>query len=133
MPLPAFSFTKLVVNDLDTAERFYCAVFHLRRLHRVTSDAHQYALDEVVLSHPDAPGGHALIITRYLQRPCPPPGAAWTGFVVPDIDATLSAVAAAGGKVEVPVHGNPEHDVRAAIAADPEGHLIEIIQMLPSA
>lgn len=133
MSTPAFSFTKLVVNDLDAVERFYCDAFGMKRIHRVTSEEHQYALDEVILSYPEASGSHGLIITRYLKRPCPPAGAAWTGFVVSDIDKALSAVEAAGGRVEVPVHGNAEHRVRAAIAADPEGHLIEIIQMLPTA
>ncbi len=36
----------------------------------------------------------------------------------------------AGGKIEVPVHDNPENGLRAAIVAAPEGHLIEIIQMI---
>lgn len=130
MSAPAFSFTKLVVTDLEAMTRFYCDVFGMQRVHRITSDEHQYALDEIILSHPDAPGSHALIITCYLKRPCPPAGAAWTGFVVADIDKTLSALELAGGTVEVPVHGNAEHGVRAAIAADPEGHPIEIIQMV---
>jgi predicted enzyme related to lactoylglutathione lyase len=126
----AFGFTKLVVNDLDRLERFYREVFGLERVGRVTTDEHQYALEEVILALPGEPGAHRLIITRYSQRPCPAAGAAWTGFVVPDIEAALAAVEHGGGAIEVPVHGNPEHGVLAAIAADPEGHLIEIIQML---
>lgn len=124
----AFSFTKIVVKDLDAAERFYCEAFGMNRVHKVASDEHKYALDEVILSLPGDAGGHPLIIVSYRHRPCPPAGAAWTGFVVADLEKSLAAVEKAGGSIEVPVHANPEHGVRAAIAADPEGHLIEIIQ-----
>lgn len=124
----AFSFTKLVVADLDAAERFYCGVFGMQRLRKLGTDEYQYSLDEVILSLGQA--GHVLIVTRYRERPCPPAGAAWTGFIVPDIAGTLAEIEAAGGRVEVAVHQNPENAVLAAIAADPDGHLIEIIQML---
>jgi predicted enzyme related to lactoylglutathione lyase len=126
----AFSFTKLVVSDLERAERFYCSVFGMKALHRVTSEEHAYPLEEVILSLTGEAGDHRLVVTRYLERPCPPAGSVWTGFVVADMAATLAAVEAAGGSIAVPVHENAEHGVLAAIAADPEGHLIEIIQML---
>jgi predicted enzyme related to lactoylglutathione lyase len=70
-----------------------------------------------------------LILTRYLHRPCPTPGSAWTGFVVADIEATLAALERAGGRIEVPIHAPDTHSVKAALASDPEGHMIEIIQM----
>jgi catechol 2,3-dioxygenase-like lactoylglutathione lyase family enzyme len=130
MKARAFGFTKIVVADLDRVERFYRDVFGMEQVGRVTTDEHRYALDEVILALPGDPGGHRLVITRYRQRPCPPSGAAWTGFVVADMEATLAAVAAGGGEIEVPVHENSEHGVLAAIVADPEGHLIEIIQTL---
>ena len=126
----SFGFTKLVVEDLETAVRFYGEVFGMIPRHRVTSDEHAFALDEVILSLGDAPGQHALILVRYRQRPCPPAGAAWTGFAVADLAATLAAVEQCGGSVEVPVHANAEHGVLAAIASDGQGHLIEIVQPL---
>lgn len=125
-----FGFTKLVVNDLDALERFYRDVFGMQQIHRVSTDEHKYALDEVILSLSGARDTHTLILACYRQRPCPPPGAAWTGFVVSDMAATLAAVERGGGRIEVPVHQNAEHGVLATIAADPEGHLIEIIQMI---
>jgi len=128
----AFSFTKLVVSDLDASERFYRDVFGMKSIHRVVSEEHTYGLEEVVMSISGAKGEHELIITHYLNRPCPLPGAAWTGFAVADIAATLDDVEKAGGKVEVGVHENAEHGVLAAIAADPDGHLIEVIQVLPA-
>ena len=126
----AFSFTKLVVRDLDVAERFYRDVFGMKPVRRVETREHRYALEEVIMSLDGAPGAHALILTRYLERPCPAAGAAWTGFVVADIDATIAALERAGGRTEVPVHANPEHGVLAAIVSDPDGHPIELIQML---
>lgn len=61
MTARAFGFTKLVVEDFDRAELFYCQVFGLLPQHRVTTDAHEFALDEVILSL----GGddHKLILT----------------------------------------------------------------------
>ncbi len=129
----AFGFTKLIVEDLDTIEDFYCKVFGMQCVRRVTADEHEYALEEAILSLGGAANSHALIITRYLHRPCPPAGAAWTGFTVSDIAATLVDAARAGGSITVPPHDNPDYGVRAAIVADPEGHLIEIIQMMTAA
>lgn len=130
MSTPKFAFTKLVVKDIAAAERFYCGVFGMKVLSRVGTHDHKYALEETILSPAGAADAHRLIVTRYLERPCPPAGSAWTGFVVADIEAALAAVVCAGGKIEVPVHRNSEHGVLAAIAADPDGHLIEIVQML---
>jgi predicted enzyme related to lactoylglutathione lyase len=125
----AFGFTKLVVNDLARAQRFYESAFGMAETGRVTTREHAFALEEVMLSL-GAPGAHVLALTRYLERGIPPAGAAWTGFVVPDIAATLAAIEAAGGRVAVPVHENAEHGVLAALAEDPDGHMIEIIEML---
>ncbi len=130
--MSAFSFTKLVVRDLENSERFYCAVFGLEPAHRLTADEHEYALEEVVLS----PGGqreaHVLILSRYLTRPCPPTGAAWTGFVVDDLDAVVATAKNLGGKVAVGIHDNAEHGVRAVLLEDPEGHMIEAVQYFRS-
>ncbi len=128
----AFGFTKLVVSDLDAAVGFYRDVFGMKPVQKVTTSDHKYALEEWIMALGDEPPGqgHGLIITRYLQRPAPSPGAIWTGFVVPDLEATLGVLEKAGGAVEVAAHDNPDHGVRAAIAADPEGNLIEIIQLL---
>lgn len=126
----ALMFTKLVVTDLPRSERFYADVFGLEASGRVSTDEHAYALDEVMMSAGESPKGHTLIITCYRSRPCPPAGAAWTGFLVPDIESTCRAIAKAGGQIEVPVHGNEEFRTLAAIASDPDGHLIEIVQLL---
>jgi len=127
----SFGFTKIVVADLERAERFYSQVFGLQPLHRVRAEDHAYPLEEAILSL--SPEGHKLLLVRYLTRPCPPAGAAWIGFTVADMETALAAVTANGGGIEVPPHDNPEHGVIAAIAADPDGHLIEVIQLMPGA
>lgn len=126
----AFGFTKLVVRDVDASVDFYRGVFNMLPLHRLTSDEHEYALDEVILSLGGTSDGHRLAITRYLRRPCPPAGAAWTGFVVPDLAKTLADIEKAGGRIDVPMHANKQHGVLVALAADPDGHMIEVVQFI---
>lgn len=126
----SFAFTKLIVSDLAAAENFYRAVFGMTPVNRVSTREHAFALEEVMLSPEGRQGAHLLILTRYLARPTPLAGAAWTGFVVADITSTLSVLQEMGGSIAVPVHENVEHRTLAAIAADPEGHLIELVQLL---
>jgi len=130
-PQAAFTFAKLVVADLARAEAFYAAAFGLQVRHRHSSDEHAYGQEESILFHPDREGTTALILTRYLRRPAPPAGGAWVGFVVPDIDSTAALIEATGGAVEVPVHAPDSHPVRALVATDPDGHVIEVIELLP--
>lgn len=130
MSAAEFSFAKLVVGDLAAAERFYGEVFGLEVAHRHTADEHAYAQQESILSSPDRPGAVPLILTRYLRRPAPAAGAAWAGFSVADIEATAKAIEAAGGRIEVPIHSAPSHPVKALVARDLDGHMIEVIQMV---
>jgi len=131
MPQSAFTFAKLVVSDLARAEAFYAKVFGMQVRHRHASDEHAYGQEESILFHPEREGATtSLILTRYLRRPPPPAGAAWAGFVVPDVAATALRIAAAGGKVEVPAHVPGSHPVKALVATDPDGHVIEVIELL---
>lgn len=129
-PALSFGFTKLVVADLERAVRFYGAVFGMRGLHRVRAEDHAYPLEEEVMALADDPGAHRLVLVQYLEMAPPPAGAAWTGFAVPDIRETLAALEREGGRIAVAVHENAEHGVLAALAADPEGHMIEVIQAI---
>jgi catechol 2,3-dioxygenase-like lactoylglutathione lyase family enzyme len=128
----AFSFTKLVVADLDAAERFYRQALGLQRLHRAELPEVPIPQEQCALAVPGE-GGLILLLARYLDRAAPPPGEAWTGFLVTDLAAAVEAVGAAGGRVVVPIHQAPAQAVQAAIVADPEGHLIELVQVPPPA
>jgi catechol 2,3-dioxygenase-like lactoylglutathione lyase family enzyme len=130
MSASEFSFMKLVVADLAAAERFYCDVFGLEVSHRHASDEHAYGQEESILSGAGRQGSIPLILTRYLRRPPPATGAAWTGFSVADIEATATAIENAGGRIDVPIHSAPSHPVKALVARDPEGHMIEVIEIV---
>jgi catechol 2,3-dioxygenase-like lactoylglutathione lyase family enzyme len=129
----AFSFTKVVVRDLDRSESFYRDVFGMVRIRRLTATEHQFAAEEVTLSLSGADTSHVLVLMHYLRRSAPPTGAAWLGFIVADIDATLAAIEQSNGRIEVRKHHNAEHGVYAALGADPDGHMIEIIMLAAEA
>jgi predicted enzyme related to lactoylglutathione lyase len=59
--------------------------------------------------------------------PSPYPHEFWLAFNVADVDATCHQVTAAGGSIVRPGEDQPDHGVRAAVVADPEGHIIEIV------
>ncbi len=130
MTVLAFSFTKIVVKDIDASERFYRDVLGLKVVARVTAPDSEYAQEECILSVSGGNDANQLLLIRYLTRPTPAPGEAWTGFAVDDVGAISAAVGRAGGKVLIAPFEVPQHGVKAAVVADPEGHMIELIQML---
>jgi hypothetical protein len=75
------------------------------------ASGHQYGAVEIKCARRRWPPD-VLVLTRYLSLSAPA-GAAWVRFVVSDIDATLTAVAPAGGQVEVAKHINSELKVVA--------------------
>ena len=125
----AFSFTKLVVSDLDAAAKFYGEAIGLKEVSRHTASASEFAQDEVIMSVSGSNDGAMLLLVKYLKKPAPPTGGAWTGFIVDDLDARVAAALAAGGSELVPIFHQAENNLSAAIIADPEGHVIELVQM----
>lgn len=124
-----FTFTKIVVADLDRAVNFYRDAVGLKLLNRFTAEGSDYAQEEAVMVG-GSDRGPMLLLVRYLSRPTPPAGAAWTGFSVDDLPATVAAIEAAGGKVVIPIKAVPEHKVTVCVVEDPEGHLIELTTAL---
>ena len=127
----AFSFTKIIVKDLAAAERFYTELFGLEVVGYLNLGEGEELMNEVILktagAQPPAPN---FILVSYSNQPSPATGEATTGFVVDDIDATLDKAVATGGTVEVPATDVPEHGLRAAYMIDPQGHRVELLQML---
>jgi predicted enzyme related to lactoylglutathione lyase len=72
-----------------------------------------------------------LILSQFLEVQAPPlpayPREFWMAFRVADVDATIAAVEAAGGSVLRAGQDRSEHRVRAAVVADAEGHVIELV------
>jgi catechol 2,3-dioxygenase-like lactoylglutathione lyase family enzyme len=122
--------TKLVVRDVDAAERFYCAL-GMKVVNRNTGGEKEVHQQQSWLSASGAEGEHTLILTQFLELPEPDgptyPGEIWLCFMVPDVEATERTVEAEGGWIVRAGEDRPEHAVRAAVVADPEGHFIEIV------
>lgn len=126
----AFTATKLVVRDLAAAERFYTAL-GLQVAGRNLGGEGVYRQDQAWLSASGQMDDHLLILSHFVDLPAPAtpayPGETWLCLRVDDIDQALTAVAANGGRTVNPPQDRPEHFVRAAVAADHEGHLIELV------
>jgi catechol 2,3-dioxygenase-like lactoylglutathione lyase family enzyme len=122
--------TKLVVRDVDAAERFYCAL-GMKVVNRNTGGEKEVHQQQSWLSANGAEGEHTLILTQFLELPEPAapayPGEIWLCFMVPDVEATVRAVEAEGGSLFRAGEDRPEHGVRAAVVADAEGHYIELV------
>ena len=124
-----FSFTKLVVSDLDASAAFYTEVFGLQEQYRVKDDIGGRSMQEI-LFEPTAPGGAVFVLLHFDDTPEPVSGSVLGGFVTDEIDDVFERAVAAGATVVDPVHDAPEHGVRVGFLADPDGHLLEVCQLL---
>ena len=124
----AMRFTKLVVGDIALCEPFYLAI-GLKLVSRNQGGELEVHQEQCWLSASGDMTSHVLILSRFVELPLPPrpvyPGEAWLTFS--DVDATCAAAEAHGGSVVRAGEDRPEHGVRAAIIADPEGHHIELV------
>lgn len=122
--------TKLVVRDVEIAERFYQAV-GLKPVARNLGGEGNVRQQQAWMSVTGDSSSHMLILSQFLEAPAPPlpayPREVWLAFNVADVDATIAAVESAGGSVLRPGEDRPEHNVRAAVVEDNEGHIIEIV------
>lgn len=124
--ITGFAFTKLHVADLAAMERFYCGCLGFTVTARIDVSEGSWNLEELVLAVPGGPTQLNLI--HYRDRPVPPAGEAVIGLTVADLDAAITAMVAAGGKVTVEPTAIPDHNLRLAYVADPEGHTLELLQ-----
>jgi catechol 2,3-dioxygenase-like lactoylglutathione lyase family enzyme len=126
----AMNFTKLVVRDVAATEAFYrgMGLEVVSRNNGGEGNVHQ---EQCWLSATGDMTSHVLILSRFVELPPPPdvayPGEAWLVFNVEDVDATCQAAKDNGGGVFRPGQDRPEHQCRAAIITDPEGHPIEVV------
>jgi predicted enzyme related to lactoylglutathione lyase len=127
---------KLVVRDLATTERFYRAM-GFKVVSRNTGGEKEVHQTQCWLSATGTHDAFVLILSQFLETPAPVPpvypGEVWLVFMASDVDATISAVQEHGGNVLRAGEDRPEHQVRAAVVSDPEGHIIELVgPMSPS-
>lgn len=124
-----FAFTKLVVTDLAAAEAFYTSVFGLKPTHRVHSEIGGRPIDEIMFDA-TAPGASTFVLLKFADLEKPSSDEVIIGFVTDDVDGVCERTVAAGGSITSEPRDMPEHGVRVGFVNDPEGHLIEVVQML---
>jgi len=131
-PNASFGFTKLIVHDLEKLAAFYREVYGLHAVNCLRGESiGGEEIDEIMLS-PDPKAAYgSLILLKYVGRGPSPNGELILGFTTGDLPALLDRVRAAGGAVTAPIKEMPELKLRVAFATDPEGHLAELVQMVP--
>lgn len=124
-----FSFTKLVVKDLEACAVFYKNVCGLTELARVDADIAGRSISEIMFNA-TGEGGATFVLLRFNDADQDFANEVIVGFVTPDLEAFVQRALAAGGHVVEPIRARPEHGVKVAFVQDVEGHLIEVVQML---
>jgi predicted enzyme related to lactoylglutathione lyase len=128
--LSDFSFTKLVVDDLDRMADYYCAVFDLHRTGRlrIEQGAIGEPIEEIFLCpSPDDRYG-TFVLFKFLDRPAPRDVETILGFQTSDLETVLERARRGGGRLAAPIKAMPELGVRVAMVLDPEGHLCELVE-----
>jgi len=124
-----FSFTKLVVHDLEAMTTFYERVYGLKRFDRVKAEVGSDPIDEIMLGVDSAHGPGSIVLLQWLGQDAPMPGAVILGFITDDLEALVERTKAEKGTIHAPIRESPEHGVRVAFTKDPEGNLAEIVQL----
>ena len=124
-----FGFTKLIVDDLDKMAEFYSEVFGFEEQGRVHSDVSGRVIDEIMF-HPTAPGAASFVLFKFVDRVAPAQEEVILGFITADLNALVDRATRAGGGITQQIREMPEHGVKVAFVTDPEGHLIEVVEML---
>ena len=126
----AVTATKLVVRDADAAQHFYTSI-GLKAVGGNIGGDGDLRQKQCWLSATGDMNTHVVILTQFLERPPPRaitlPGEAWLVLRVEDVDAMSARVQQAGGSVVRAGQDLAEFNTRAAILADPEGHVIELV------
>ena len=128
--MTAFSFTKLVVHDLEKMAAFYSEVYGMKGFDRIQADIGADPIDEIMLGVDSGYGPGSIMLLKFVDQPAPRPGAVVLGFMTEDLQALVDRVTANGGTVHAPIKENTEMNLRVAFTRDPEGNLSEVIQML---
>jgi predicted enzyme related to lactoylglutathione lyase len=132
MPPEVFSFTKLVAHDVEKLAAFYGEVYGLHAVNRVRGESiGGETIDEIMLSPDPNATWSSFVVLQYLGRRPSPNGEVILGFTTDDLPALLDRVRAAGGGIHAPIKELPHLKVRVAFATDPEGHLAELVQVIP--
>lgn len=124
----AFALAKFKVGDLAGLETFYTQALGFTVTARIDEGEGAHELHELILALPGSQPQFALI--QYPNLPLPQPGEAVVALMVDDLEATLAAVEAGGGRNVTGIIPVPDYNMQLAYATDPEGHTLELMQML---
>lgn len=128
MAVKSIAYAKIVVGDLDRLQSFYSEFLGLTLAMRIEEGEGDDAFAECFF----APGPQSppqIVLIAYTNRPAPPRGEAVLALRVDSVDEIVASTCRGGGAIAVEAYDVPEHNIRMAYVTDPEGHLIELIQM----
>ncbi len=123
-----FSFTKLLVDDLEATHAFYTSVCGLVEQFRYESDIDGRAISEICYA-PTSPGGGALALLKFLNGPASGADEVILGFTTENLEAFIARAEAAGGSIAEAPRDMTDLNMRVAFVKDCEGHLIEVVEM----
>ena len=124
-----FGFTKLVVQDLEGTAAFYKDVAGLVEMARIQDTVGDRQIDEI-LFNATGEGGATFVLFKFLDRDAPAQDEVILGFQTSDLEAFVQRVQKSGGKVVQPIEVREAHGVKVAFVTDPEGHLMEVVELL---
>jgi lactoylglutathione lyase len=126
--LEAPDYVVLVVADLDASLRFWTGLLGLPLGHRSGPYAQlDTGTTRLALYQRNA---MAATLDRPLQPPAPDAPGFEIGFKVPDVDAAYAELVAGGARAVRPPVDQPWGQ-RTAYVADPDGHLVELVDAGP--
>ena len=123
-----YMFAKTFVADLEKMAAFYEEVLGLIPFQRHQDLMLGRPISEIMYQASYS-GGPAFTMISYTDGNPPPPGEAVQGFVSTDLAATCDRARAHGGTVPEPIKEIPEYGIKVAFILDPEGHILEVIEM----
>jgi predicted enzyme related to lactoylglutathione lyase len=124
-----FSFTKLVVDDLEKMSAFYQQAYGLKEFERIQAKIGSDPIDEIMLGVESAYGPGSIMLLKFVNGPAPANGAVILGFQTDDLEKLVERVATSGGSVHSEIHDSEVAPVRIAFTIDPEGNLAECVQI----
>ena len=122
----SFAFTQVFVRDLKLTTEFYSKAFGMREIQRLKYDD-DGGMEEVVLACGDTPKP-TLVLACHLDGRETGKREVFLGFHSDDLDETVQNARDCGGTVLLEP-GSLSDGLRVAILEDPEGHLIEILEV----
>jgi predicted enzyme related to lactoylglutathione lyase len=123
-----FGFTKLLVQNLEKSAQFYSEVCGLTELARVDAQIAGRPISEIMFNTTGA-GAAMFVLLKFMDDEGSTGKDVILGFQTDDVAAFVQRAVDAGGKIVDPVRDNPEHGVKVGFVSDPEGHLIEVVQV----